>query len=491
MPIIIAVYGLLYIFFGAVIDKNNGFGYDGKYYGQIAMDFYNLVFNNQLTVYRIQRIFPSFLVNLILTVLNLPKENIFVVKVFQILNILLLICITLIWNKISKIYELDLRYIWLGFVLAIINYSIGEISFYYPVLTDTMAYFLGFCLLYFYLKENLTGKIIVTVIGSFTWASFVYFGLLLILLPLKLNPGIFRGMKDGGKYLKKYLAVLLPIPFIAVSVYQINNFFTSDKFFEDIYTPVFTNLLYVSAFLNYALLIYFLSVFLPERLSFTNIIIFIKNILSNIKLSNLLISVLLFGLVFLIQKQLSNSAAPESTFSKVFYYLAIYSVTKPMAYFVLAVTCCGPVFIMLFFFMKYYKPHLKKMGIGVYISFLLTFLMIFSTEPRLTINFFPFLVLLTVLVLRDLRISNKIMFALTVVSLILSKVYFPMYKVKLENLEYYRYFKFPYQLYFMNSFSISKFFYIAQGIFIAAVTLYLVIVIKKNYTLSKNNELTH
>jgi hypothetical protein len=174
MPLILLIWGIFYTLFLPVINKNNGLGFDGVTYGTIIKDFYNLLLNEKLSSYQVQRIFPLFLADLILCVFNLPKEDFYIIKYFQIYNLILLIFCTFIWNGLSKIYSLDIKYIWLGFILGFLSFGIAEMTCYYPVLTDTTALFLGFSLLYFHLKNNLTGKVIITILGAFTWPSFLY-----------------------------------------------------------------------------------------------------------------------------------------------------------------------------------------------------------------------------------------------------------------------------------------------------------------------------
>ena len=155
MLTLIAAWSFYYFFFGYVLSVNDGFGYDGNYYGTTAKKFYQQVFGGELTFYRIQRIFPSFIMSCLLTILNLPKENYYVVKLWQIYHMVLLQVCVLIWIRIANMYKLDLRYIWLGFFLGFVNFANVMVTFWYPVLTDLTAFTLGFLLLYFHLKNNL------------------------------------------------------------------------------------------------------------------------------------------------------------------------------------------------------------------------------------------------------------------------------------------------------------------------------------------------
>ncbi len=154
MPLIILLWGVYYLLYGGIINVEGGLGFDGYYYGMIAKNFYSMVFGNELNGYLIQRIFPSFVISTALSILSISKKIAIIIKAFQIYNIVLLMLSSLLWFRISKIFDLDIKMIWLGFIFWFLNFGVAEMSVFYPVLTDTTALFLGFFLLYAYLKDN-------------------------------------------------------------------------------------------------------------------------------------------------------------------------------------------------------------------------------------------------------------------------------------------------------------------------------------------------
>lgn len=151
-PFIITVWGIFYIMKGSVINAGNGFGYDGAWYAAITKNFSGMIANGDLSLYKIQRILPCVAVNILMTVFRIPFEDYFIIKSFQIYNLVLLSASALVWIKISELYNLSLKYVWIGFILGFINYGMFLMPFFYPVLTDISAFFLGFCLLYFISK---------------------------------------------------------------------------------------------------------------------------------------------------------------------------------------------------------------------------------------------------------------------------------------------------------------------------------------------------
>ncbi|MBK8551384.1 MAG: hypothetical protein IPL53_10135 [Ignavibacteria bacterium] len=486
MPAILLLWGILYMTFGAVINRNGGLGFDGSSYGTIIKDFYNILLNDKLNIYQVQRIFPLFLNELLLRIFNLPKENFYIITLFQIYNLILLILCSYIWILISKIYRLDLKYVWLGFIFAFFNFGIAEMTFYYPVLTDTTAFFLGFCLLYFHITDNIYGKILIVITGAFTWASFVYIGILLIIFPVN-SKYDFKFTDEKSKTpLNFYLSLLIPLVFFAVSIYNAKEYLAGVSY-EDIFTPVFASLLYLDSVLNLILMTFIFYTFLPKNLTLQNIHISVKNILSKINLKNVLLCILIYALINIIQKSLSNDVDPKVSFVTIFYYIAMYGITKPFVYFITAVTYFGPCFIILFFFMKCYKTYLENLGTGVFISFIICFLLLFTSETRLIINFFPFIVLLTVLVMKDFNLSRSMFVLLLIVSFLLSKIYIPMDKIPGDNSFKIHFFSFPDQLFFMNSYTISKLSYFFQGAVIFIMSAFIITKIKKDKKLQSDS----
>ena len=483
MPLILLIWGILYTLFGPVINRNNGLGFDGATYGTIIKDFYDILENSRMNSYQVQRIFPLFLADLVLNIFRLPVEDYFIIKFFQIYNLILLVVCTFIWNSIAKIYSLDLKYVWTGFILGFISFGIAEMTFYYPVLTDTTAFCLGFSLLYFHLKDNLAGKIFITILGAFTWPSLVYVCFLLILFPMnarfEFNFASDTDKVKKQKSLKFYIALIIPLVFFITSIYYVREYFGGLPF-EDVTTPFFGRLLYVDAFLNLIFMTYLIFVFLPVRITISDTVIFLKKLFKNFKFTNLLICAVIYVLVYLMKLTFSNDAeyGTGPSFSRLIYTISIYSITKPFVYVVTSVTYFGPAFIILFFFLKHYKQHVYELGTGVYLSFILSFVLVFTSEVRLIINFLPFIILFTVLVLRGLNLKNSILIWLGIFSVILSKIYIPLYKIPADNAIFRDFFVYPNQLFFMNMYSLSKLSYAIQGSVIFIMTVFLIYKIK-------------
>lgn len=428
MPLIILIWGGFYFIWGPVINVDGGLGYDGHYYGHYAKRFMSMVFGNKIDSYRIQRIFPSFMVYLGINIVHIQSSFYNIIKTFQIYNLLLLQLSAILWCSIAVHFKLKLKYVWLGFVFWFLNFGVAELSFYYPVLTDASALCLSFGLLYAYLKDKLILKIIITVIGSFTWAGFILLGIFLILFPVNFKPDLSEFGTQKLNLKKRFFVFLLPLPFFIEGIYHFGRFLNNERI-PYIETDIINQTLYISVFLNYLLMAYFFSIYLPEKLSLKDYPRLIKKIFKSLKPLNVLICFIIYILVSGIQKYLSNDNPTDNSFFKMFYLISLYGATKPMVYVFSYINYFGPAFIIFFLYMKKFIRTLNDIGFGFYLFFIIPFLTIFATEARMNVYFLPFFILPVILLLSKIDISGKVCLLLTFIAFIFSKVYIPMFNM--------------------------------------------------------------
>ncbi len=140
----------------------------------------------------------------------------------------------------------------------------------------------------------------------------------------------------------------------------------------------------------------------------------------------------------------------------------------------MALTYFGPCFAIYIFYMKKIKAEALEIGIGVYICFIITFILLFTTEARGIMNFFPFIIFAAVLFLRKNGADKRTLVYLTIFSLILSKAYLPLKGIPDSS---FKITEFPNQLFFMNTYLCSNEGYLIQlpaAAVICALTVYLI-----------------
>jgi hypothetical protein len=180
---VLLAYGVTQIFWGEAIESTGGLGfYDGRRYGEIAMDFHGQVFREGLDAYRLQRVLPSAIVHAWLRVTGQPLDATHVRDAFRIYNLLMLLVTAAAWAAIARAMAFEERYAWLGFALLFLNFANLKMPFYNAVLTDTTALALGTLVLLFYLRSNGPALLGVLALPCFTWPPLLA-GALLYVLP--------------------------------------------------------------------------------------------------------------------------------------------------------------------------------------------------------------------------------------------------------------------------------------------------------------------
>lgn len=460
-----------------------GLGYDGHYYGHIARRFFSMVFGQQVDSYRIQRIFPSFVIYVFMNVFGISSSFHKIILSFQIYNLILLQICAVIWCRVSSVFNFKLKYIWLGFVFWFLNFGVAEMAFYYPVLTDISALCIGFGFLYAHLKDNLILKIILTFIGGFTWPVFVFLGMILIIFPVNFKPDFSGIVFEKQKLSNRFYILLLPLPFLTFGIYKLTQYFSGNTLLEldtEIIGPTF----YLSLVLNYILSVYLFSIYLPGNISIKDNASVLKKILLSIKPSAVIISVLLFLIITLIQKYLSNDNPVSGSYMLLFRHISLYSATKPLVYFVTYINYFGPVFIVFFFYLKYIVRYFAGLGIGLYMFLVIPLMTVFATEARLNIYFLPFLILMVILFLNKLNIEKKTFILFTLISFLLSKIYVPMYNVPDRIPDK---MTFNNQLLFMNFHTISVNSYLFLSASVIVFSLLIVYSLRKSKNFSQLN----
>jgi hypothetical protein len=195
--------GLVLALYGERLSPGHGLGWDGRFYAEIARDPHRAVFVDGLSEYRLQRVLPSLVVHGALRALGRPLDDAEIVRGFAVYNLVLLLGTLLVWDGICGAAAVSGGGRWLGFLLLFVSFGHLKMPFFYPVLTDTTALFLGALLVHLHLRDRGWATLAVLVAGAFTWPSF-----LLLAAPMYL---LSPGTLDAGALLARGRRVLVAI----------------------------------------------------------------------------------------------------------------------------------------------------------------------------------------------------------------------------------------------------------------------------------------
>jgi hypothetical protein len=199
----VAIGVLLYL----LDDRTNwsgGFGFDGRFYGELARNFPSAVFGHGTVIppglghyegpaltgidsYYAYRLVPSGLTWLGLQALGLSPTNANVVGAFAGLDALMFGLATFCWCRSADLLGLGDRAKIVGAIGLVVNFSVFRTGGYYPVSTDQVALGLGALSLYLWLRGATVPLVACIVAACFTWPLHLAVGPLLLLFPPPTN----------------------------------------------------------------------------------------------------------------------------------------------------------------------------------------------------------------------------------------------------------------------------------------------------------------
>lgn len=174
------LYGVLQIAFGERIPVTDGLGtYDGRRYGEIAMEFHREVFEDGLDLFRLQRIIPSAIVHFGLRAIGAALDPPNVVRAFLVLNLACALALALTFHALAVTARLSGSAAGLGYALLFLNFANLKQPFFYPVLTDSPAMLLGALCLLFHLRRQRRALFATLMVAAFSWPALFMSGSIL------------------------------------------------------------------------------------------------------------------------------------------------------------------------------------------------------------------------------------------------------------------------------------------------------------------------
>lgn len=407
-PVLILYYGLSYILFGESYPFNGGLSTDGYTFASFIPDFTKSFFFN---VYYVQRILPSILVSMFFKLLSIDITDRHIYTAFQFFNLASIMLSCYFLKKTLILFKISLKNQLIAFALFLLNFGVIKFPFYLPVMTDTFALMLSTTLLYFYLKNDMTGVVLSTLLLAFTWPMGYYQGLILIAFPMIILP-----FAEPHKWQKIVISGASVFYIFALSIYFI--FIENRDMTVDYVMKIDRNLLPLSI-LGIVLIYFFFAKILLNK-TLLDISLFIKKI--NYK--RLLLSFLVFASVYIIIQILHPNPTPSYTTEQTLRDPIVYSLIRPLISIVADASYFGVIVCLLLLFWNSVCKIVSQMGWGVVAALGLN-LFLFGTAPqsRHLINILPWLIVFLVKALNKYSFSTSFYVVVGILSFIASKVW--------------------------------------------------------------------
>ena len=430
---IILVYGISYFIYGETVP---GFGWDGVVYKSITQNFYEKVFVTGLDQYYIQRIFVPAFLNLIFYLIRVPLIDVNILWGFKIFNLVCLIIGIYFYSLIAEELRFKNKVMWLGFAALFMNFAVLKHNFYYPVLLDTTIFALSIIQFYSYLKNNLIALIITTIVGAFTWPSFLYPSILLILFP------IHNEVVKYDKNKIKLLIILLIMTFFSLCLcilYPKYAFIVTGQGEN----PINSSFIVVSIISLLAYIYLALNPLLKDNRLFK-----VKSYFKEIRLKTIIIAAIIFcSVIILVSLQHPNKSVNIKSFVGT---SLLISISQPLIFLLSHIIYFGPVMLLTIYYWKSISSSIHSYGLGIALFVLFYILIGINSESRRIINAVPVFIILTMIVINRFDIKSIHVVLFFIISLIFSKFWFifniPVFSHGLNG----GYQKFPDQKYFMN-----------------------------------------
>lgn len=416
---ILALSWLVYNYYaGDHILANQGLGWDGTTYGALAQSNPpDIIKNQSLAEYTVQRIMPSIAVHYLGHLLNynldLPTEQ---VHAFYLYNSLLLAISAVFLYLIAKHLRWRTPIIFLAFTAIFLNYAVLKQFLFYPVLTDASAFALGIISFYFYLRNHWWLLLLTTLIASFVFPSMLYTGLTLLAFKIK---------SDDTEYsptlkINTLISAIIAAGITAAALFiVINSHFTFPPIIPSAVIPIHKLLF------PFSIICLFSYVFLYTRYLFDYRCI-VHACKHDIYWPRILTVILLYLALKYTITLFSNGTAGAFTPLSYIPAILMLAVINPGISLLSHILYFGPVTLLTLFFWKDIAASIKQKGLSLILLMALFLILSLDSESRKLVYVWPVFAILTCDILNKYSIPFLFSYILIFISLVMSRFYLPL-----------------------------------------------------------------
>lgn len=397
--------------FGEQIPVNDGLGWDGTIYAEMARLHTKELFNHYNS-YLVQRILTPMIIHRIASVAHIDlmvTKNL--LSVFLLYNYCLIMgCVYLLFRIGARLnWSSNTKYLCTG--LLLFNFAVLKMNTYYPVLTDPSGMFMGMLGAYFYIDRNRLGLWITALLGSFVFPSLIYNFACLFLFA-------FEGREKPS--IRQSNGAIALIVALMVCCWCLHCLFPLPEFASR-FTSVDWRLLPLSLMALGAYVFYGL------RYSLTPLEM-LREFLKNFNVNAALLFVILWVVVKLTINGIASDAPPNMDLNRYIHAAPITAVVEPGISIALHIFYFGLAPVLMLLFWRQINQKAIEFGLGCVLFLLVTVIFSICSESRQIITAFPMFLILLGSVLNRYRISWPVTITLILMNLIFSRFWFSLSK---------------------------------------------------------------
>lgn len=380
--ILITIILLFLNFKGELIEVNDGAGWDGRLYASYTAHLDESIAQKGINEYRFQRILMSVALNKTMKAFNVDFTVPNVVMGFKIFNLVFLLIALLYYYLISNKLKLTPELEFLGLMCLFWCYPVLKMPGFNPIITDVGAFSMGMMVAYHFLCNHRIVNILLILLGSFVYPTFILFGFLLF-FPKETYESSNKSFRPER--------FILPGIFLLCFVGAYFGYYSE---FSDTYAdvnPTNNNALFLSFLLALGYC-YLIGAFLPD---FKNI----KEAISKVKWIYIVPIVLIFIFVKYMTGTYASPQPLQMSSGRYVINIMKQSVANPAVFLVSHIIYLGWLPLILIFMGKEMHAAIRSLGYGVAILFAGLGIMSLGSETRQLINFYPFLVVVALMAL--------------------------------------------------------------------------------------------
>jgi len=415
-------WGAWAILSGERIPVNGGLGWDGQIYYFISKDSPEFVRSRVFDSYYIQRVLPSLIVRGMHRLTGTEHSYGLTGHFFGLLSLISMLGGTAL--TIASLRNVDIRWRWMAAIFSLVSFGSVRHVFYYPILTDAFAFLLGAAMLWAFLQKKKRVLALIALMGAFTVPT-----LLLLAFPLLvLRDNIFFTEKRNGP--RWPLVILLLALTVLVLLGPAFNGGMPFGTFQPDRAMVLLGLPFLLGYVLYL----FKDADLIARL---------RTSFRSIDRGGIAVWTAIAVAVAICAAQFRAGSFGIGYFLT---HIPAFGLTHPAVGVVAHVTYLGPVVLMLLLHPGRAIRELNGLPVPLYWAVTLVLLLAIGSESRTLSAGLPFIIYLCVISLRTVELTLRRMAVLAVLSLLLSRFWFPINSGGMEG----DFLEFPMQRYFMH-----------------------------------------